>query len=56
MAKHKTPTPKFRQYNMSSLVQSVEKQNRNKPEVCYEFSNGDQKVDTDRTNSGIYER
>lgn len=53
---NRTPKPRFRHYSMDQLVQKLEGKNRNKPEVCYRFSNGEEKVDTDRTNSGVYER
>jgi hypothetical protein len=52
----KTPQPRFREYTQDELVNKLEGKERNKPEVCYEFSSGSTKVDTDRTNSGIYER
>ena len=51
-----TPEPRFRKYTQDELVQQLEGKNRNKPVVCYEFSNGETKVDTDRTSSGVYER
>ena len=52
----KTPKPKFRKYSIAQIVRELEGKNMNKPEVCYEFSDGSKKVDTDRTNSGVYER
>lgn len=54
--KKKTPKPKFRNYTIGQLVNLLEGKERHKPEVCYIFSNGEQKVETDRTNSGIYEK
>ena len=54
--KHKRPPPKFREYSIGQLVRELEGKNLNKPEVCYEFSSGEKKVDTDRTSSGVYER
>ena len=53
---NKKPTPKFRQYSIGQIVNDLEGKQRNKPEVCYQFSNGVQKVDTDRTDSGVYEK
>lgn len=53
---NKTPLPRFREYSQQYLVQQMEGKNLNKPEVCYIFSNGVTKVDTDRTSSGVYER
>lgn len=50
------PKPKFREYSIEQLVNTLEGKERNKPEVCYVFSNGEQKVDTDRTTNGIYRR
>lgn len=54
--KSKTPKPKFREYSIGQLTRELEGKNMNKPEVCYEFSNGNEKVDTDRTDSGVYEK
>ena len=51
-----TPKPKFREYPFGSLVNLLEGKERNKPEVCYIFSNGVKKVETDRTSAGIYEK
>lgn len=53
---NETPKPKFRTYSIDYLVNILEGKNRNKPEVCYEFSNGVKKVDTDRTSSGVYKK
>lgn len=50
------PKPKFRYYSIAQLVREHEGKNMNKPEVCYEFSDGSKKVDTDRTESGVYKR
>lgn len=55
-SKQNTQKPKFRTYSMDYLVNKLEGKERNKPEVCYIFSNGEEKVDTDRTDSGVYER
>lgn len=41
---------------MAQLVREQEGKNMNKPEVCYEFSDGNKKLDTDRTESGVYRR
>jgi len=54
--KSDTPLPKFRAYNIGGLVKTLEKEEFNKPQVVYEFSNGEQKRDTDRTTSGFYKR
>lgn len=51
-----TPKPKFRTYSIGGLVRALEKEDYNKPQVCYEFSNGETKVDTDRTENGFYRR
>ena len=51
-----TPPPKFRTYSIGGLVRGLEKDELNKPQVCYEFSNGETKVDTDRTENGFYKR
>lgn len=57
MANYKAPpAPRFRTYTQGGLVRALEKEEYNKPQVCYEFSNGETKVDTDRTENGIYKR
>ena len=50
------PKPKFRTYSIGGLVRSLEKEDFSKPQSAYEFSNGEKKVDTDRTTSGFYSR
>lgn len=52
----KTPKPKFRYYTIAQLARELEGKDMNKPEVCYIFSDGNTKVDTDRTESGVYRR
>ena len=49
-----TPPPITREYTVGQLVNELEKEERNKPDIVYVFSNGTVKVSTDRTNSGIY--
>lgn len=51
-----TPKPKYRTYTQGGLVRALEAEEFSKPQVCYEFSSGEKKVETDRTNNGIYER
>ena len=53
---HPPPKPRFRQYSQDELVNKLEGKERNKPEICYEFSDGSTFVDTDRTDSGIYKK
>lgn len=50
-----TPAPITREYTIGQLVNELEKEDRNKPEIVYVFSNGTVKYSTDRTSSGIYE-
>ena len=49
------PAPITREYTIGQLVNELEKEDRNKPEIVYVFSNGTVKYSTDRTASGIYE-
>lgn len=50
----KTPSPHTREYTIGGLVKAMEGKDMNKPQPAYVFSNGVTKVDTDRTDSGIY--
>ncbi len=57
MAKYKAPPrPKYRTYTIGGLVRQLEGEEFSKPQVCYEFSNGEKKVETDRTENGYYRR
>lgn len=51
-----TPKPKTRTYTIGGLVRAVEGAEFSKPQVCYEFSDGNRKVETDRTQNGFYKR
>ncbi|MDH3981294.1 MAG: hypothetical protein OES84_00160 [Kiritimatiellaceae bacterium] len=51
-----TPKPRFRTYSIGGLVKALEKEEFNKPQTVYTFSNGAQKKDTDRTENGFYKR
>jgi len=55
---NKIPTepPTFREYTIGGLVAKLEGKEQRKPQVCYEFSGGAKKYDTDQTSSGIYEK
>lgn len=56
MSNNGTPKPKFRVYTIGGLVRQLEAEEFNKPQVVYEFSSGEKKVDTDRTENGYYRR
>jgi len=56
MPKKTVPKPVFRVYTIGGLVRQLEGEEYSKPQVCYEFSSGETKVDTDRTDNGIYKR
>lgn len=56
MSNNGTPKPKFRTYTIGGLVRQLEGEEFNKPQVCYEFSSGEKKVETDRTENGYYRR
>jgi hypothetical protein len=49
------PKPKFRTDDQRSRVLKLDPLFE-KPEVVYRFSNGAEKVSTDRTQSGVYRR
>ena len=51
-----TPKPHYQTYTIGGLVRRIEKEEFSKPQTTYVFSNGATKVETDRTESGIYKR
>ncbi len=56
MARSPTQKPTFRKYSVTGLVKQVEGSNYNHPGTAYRFSNGKEKLHTDRTENGFYKR
>lgn len=55
MADPTQPPPSTRVENWGAICDKLDK-DMDKPEVVYEFSNGNKKTSTDRTTNGIYKR